>query len=1775
MDDEENQDQLINRNTSQGNSHRQINILASDDEDVDGSDESGSDEEDDLEEEGGEDEDGSNSEEEEDDDDEDEDDLVQGNSDPAQGTGDLIEDQSSDEERENCPICLNGFRDQVVGTPENCNHYFCLDCIVEWSKNANSCPVDRITFSCIHIRAHFGGEILKKVSVLNKGTEEAEEEDATNCEVCGLSDREDRLLLCDGCDAGYHMECLTPALNAVPVDEWFCPECAGANSPPEDAEQVSEEEVTELLADVVPTTSRLRPSAVRTRAIARTRQSERVRRNVNRNRISTARNIQDVPRYFMSSLLDETIETVVAGLSSAVYQRPLGPRLTATKKKRKTRRKRPTQSKAAKGTKGVAKKRRRRFKRRKGRKQTVRKVPTSHSRIAKSLGLCTPSKGTTLPRIQRTMEQTLGSMRQDIGAATLSVFGNAYDLDPFDSNEDHVSNPTSPLTAKRRVLSRSALRSHQPVARPISVGLSRGGVAPVAHDTLAVAEPVPDLLGSILSGQSMLMMKSSEIVISRDGSLTAKKLGEATMETNSSRVEDTMDGQKEPAPSNSGSSSTSSSSDTRKPVEHHPQLNFSSSGLYSLSPSPSPPPSSTTPSGLERVSLPSSLIPGTSAFRLKNAFTPRAVQVQSSAARLASKHVEPFRFNGTLHKPEPPMYSEHVPPKRPDTKHPVRPPAKRLDISELPRIPKIKKEPESSPKDEPIKRLQSSASTSTNISLPSACVNQLTGRGDNHQLGRLNTTESKTKSSRQEAHEQPRHTAGLSSSHTSASGSTTLQYSGGSRSAGSQEIGGGGLRITISSSSGSSCRQFSPSLQDPFRSPERKTQQKNTSLQSSTNTKRDKPVKTEIYDPFNPTGSDSGSSPERPGPSSMPSPMPSSTPPPSVSTSTAPSSGAKVGAFRSFRFLTTHSSKIGVSKLGSAFSDSSPSVKDHRVPERPGELSPVLPSPIKVEKEIKQEIIEEENKEKVPFRISCPLSGLKITSDLKHGGVRGFHFDSKEESHISIKPDPDALPNRIIHQSTMGNRVVWEMESPSLSHSSSTSHSLELVKLKTPIKEEPVICSRSRSGTRSQERKSGSPSWSSSEEREKKANSKSHKAKRARSDRSSTGSCERSKKKRQKEKKKEKKRKNPESKERKRSRSSSRSSSSHRIYNSKKKKKKKREEKKRKHKGDKNATNKDGSFRAKEKKKPKEEKGKQSSKSPQMTKEHKAHRSKDKNRHCKEKSIHEEVMESPGREEQPITCTVSFKADFHSIKEETINPILDSPEQVERDSFSVSERKVSIVKVEKDVELSSNDDGENVDSSSPPWSPSLLDSILPEDKSSDAQEPPSQEDTPVLNELPLKSEVISPQASPLSSGPEPPSPKSHSPHSSPCADAVQPSTLPPVKVEADEMQWSPSHLDDFLLNELSDDVYSTGAASPDDVDLEEAILMKREGDYKETPLVSFSQKQAIPFLQDDVNSGDEEPANHINETAATNSAPKTDASVSVGPSKTETGKTLLFKSKPQIKRVTWNLKDASKVTTELDPSIPLYKLQQMRVESWNASNKQTVNPLSDVTSDSPSDGCSPPPWNLSDTSIQDSLSQLSSQTVWNAVNRPTKEANQLPWLATETPVQVFPQTLPLLPLPPIFPPCAPVSEPAVPSIIKSSGAMLSQTPKLGSMATANEPKMQAASTGEGKRKSRLSLKGEKVKNDEYMKKLHMQERAVEEVKLAIKPFYQKREITKDEYKEILRKAVQKICHSKSGEINPVKVVNLVKAYVDRYKHLRKHKKLEMDDDPFTGRDSPL
>lgn len=51
-----------------------------------------------------------------------------------------------------------------------------------------------------------------------------EDEESSPCLICGASDQEDVLLLCDGCDTPYHTHCID--LDRVPDGFWFCMECA-------------------------------------------------------------------------------------------------------------------------------------------------------------------------------------------------------------------------------------------------------------------------------------------------------------------------------------------------------------------------------------------------------------------------------------------------------------------------------------------------------------------------------------------------------------------------------------------------------------------------------------------------------------------------------------------------------------------------------------------------------------------------------------------------------------------------------------------------------------------------------------------------------------------------------------------------------------------------------------------------------------------------------------------------------------------------------------------------------------------------------------------------------------------------------------------------------------------------------------------------------------------------------------------------------------------------------------------------------------------------------------------------------------------------------------------------------------------------------------------------------------------------------------------------------------------------------------------------------------
>jgi PHD and RING finger domain-containing protein 1 len=111
---------------------------------------------------------------------------------------------SSDEEK--CPICLLSFTsEQEIGKPTLCDHIFCFPCIQEWSRVVQTCPIDRKEFTDIRVFGNLECDnLLRTVAVKEKVALEefVSVEELTACEVCANTDREDCMLLCDGCDKG-------------------------------------------------------------------------------------------------------------------------------------------------------------------------------------------------------------------------------------------------------------------------------------------------------------------------------------------------------------------------------------------------------------------------------------------------------------------------------------------------------------------------------------------------------------------------------------------------------------------------------------------------------------------------------------------------------------------------------------------------------------------------------------------------------------------------------------------------------------------------------------------------------------------------------------------------------------------------------------------------------------------------------------------------------------------------------------------------------------------------------------------------------------------------------------------------------------------------------------------------------------------------------------------------------------------------------------------------------------------------------------------------------------------------------------------------------------------------------------------------------------------------------------------------------------------------------------------------------------------------------------
>ncbi|XP_008048792.1 PHD and RING finger domain-containing protein 1 isoform X2 [Carlito syrichta] len=1541
----------------------------------------------------------------------------------AQGKLDATSSLNSDDDAESCPICLNAFRDQAVGTPENCAHYFCLDCIIEWSKNANSCPVDRTIFKCICIRAQFGGKILKKIPLENTKACQEEEEDPTFCEVCGRSDREDRLLLCDGCDAGYHMECLDPPLQEVPVDEWFCQECAAPGVvPATDTGDVSEEEVSLLSADVVPTTSRLRPRTGRTRAIARTRQSERVRATVNRNRISTARRVQHVPRHLMSSLLDETIEAVATGLSTAVYHRPLTPRAPAKRRRKAGRRRKglgrkKAQSRASAKSRIAArpKKRQRRTRTRTGGK--VKSEFTARSRIARTLGLCRPVHGTCIPSIYKPADPSLGLLRADIGAASLSLFGDPYELDPFDS-EEFSADPPSPLSAKRRALSRSALQSHQPVARPVSLELSSRRVPAVAPEPHVEEAPVPDLLGSILSGQSLLMLSGTDVVIHRDGSLSAKRAAPVSFQQNPVGLsKDSLQPGGPPA-----GSPASGPSGCRPP-----NLRLSCQGR--LAPSCIPPHTPGAPVRLLSTSAPGS----GQAQRVSDRSGPGFRQSGSAWFHGPSKHTLPL--GSALSKS---VSSGSISPSKSAVLgHALKPAPKRADISELPRIPKIRRNDSSSGQD-------TAPVHGRSIEIPSACISRLTGREGAGQPGRGVRAESEPGS--RAPREPGTHTSGSRPPAPSSHGSLAPLGPSRGKAVGSTFE---SFRINIPGNTAHSSRLSSPGFCNTFRPVDHKVQRKeNPSPLFSI--KKTKQLKSEIYDPFDPTGSDSSppsSSPESLGSGLLPSEI----------TRTISINSPKAPPFQAVRCVTSYTVESVSGTEPEPPHGPSCSALKLRAEATTGGAS-----------DTEREVLgEEEPTESQATGTRGHRPSPPEPWDDEDGTACGTFFGSEERTVTCVTVlEPEAPPSPDMPQAT-AHRVV-ELQS-SRSRSTSSSRSRKKVERKREARAQRRARSRTRSGSRDRSSRSASPS-SVGEHPSKRQRGKT-KRRRSSSDRSS--SRERARRRKAKDRRRARGR---ESRGRgwrtSRSRSGSPGSSSYEHCESRKQQQRRSGSRPQ----GRECSPPSSLERARRHKHPRERSHERLEKKESTARSRERRR-----RRSWSASPEHRVRESRqprSREQRPRTRSPERK---EAARDASPAP---APQGQPRQDETLA-RPTALGVVVSRVGAVAHEQ--------PPAVPSTQEGpagCAPDDLDyGDAVEAGH-----VFEDF--LSDTVFIQLDDMSS---PPSPESTD--SSPERGFPPNPTLPPTSLAALQREVSLIHGED--------------ASQP--------------------PPQAEGPQELCPLGQDVVAA----PSTPGVASAGKADGPSVSGRVQ-GAARPEevVSQTPLLRSRALVKRVTWNLQDpgGDALAEDRAPRMPPHGPQKPREGAWDVEDAAPARlgqvPLSEL----------PPPSHL----------------------RPE------PGFPVADPSQVYSPNMPLVPAQPAsVPPCVPASQPPVQSVLQGSlplagcGAAESPAPVPAVLTPASEPAGQAAAASDAEERTPTSRPAaEKTKKEEYMKKLHMQERAVEEVKLAIKPFYQKREVTKEEYKDILRKAVQKICHSKSGEINPVKVANLVKAYVDKYRHMRRHKKAE-------------
>lgn len=105
---------------------------------------------------------------------------------------------------------------------------------VQWRDELEECEsltdLIRLIFELDHAirwehldRLESEGEESAESSI--ESEDDGSSSDEEDCEICGASEGDTDLIICDECDLYFHLSCLDPPLLEAPSGQWFCSTC--------------------------------------------------------------------------------------------------------------------------------------------------------------------------------------------------------------------------------------------------------------------------------------------------------------------------------------------------------------------------------------------------------------------------------------------------------------------------------------------------------------------------------------------------------------------------------------------------------------------------------------------------------------------------------------------------------------------------------------------------------------------------------------------------------------------------------------------------------------------------------------------------------------------------------------------------------------------------------------------------------------------------------------------------------------------------------------------------------------------------------------------------------------------------------------------------------------------------------------------------------------------------------------------------------------------------------------------------------------------------------------------------------------------------------------------------------------------------------------------------------------------------------------------------------------------------------------------------------------